>query len=60
MKLVFIINSLGGGGAERVLQTLSTYFAKQNHEIYIILLEKDSNQYQLHENINIEELKCHF
>lgn len=57
MKLVFIINSLGGGGAERILQTLTTKLVEKNYEIFIVLLEKGSSKYLIHKDVKIITLK---
>jgi len=57
MKIAFIINSLKGGGAERVLQILSAYLAKGGYDIHIILLEKEKLAYDIDERINIITLK---
>jgi len=56
MKIAFIINSLSGGGAERVIQTLSNYLVKEN-EIFLILLEDTQQKYNLDENIKVIILK---
>ena len=60
MKFVFIINSLGGGGAERVLQTLTSKLIELKHEVTVILLEKDNNPYLLDPNVKIIILKSSF
>jgi len=57
MKIAFIINSLGGGGAERVVTTLSNYLIQNGYEITIILLEKDIIQYDLDKRVNLVVLK---
>ena len=57
MKIAFIINSLAGGGAERVVSTLSNYLVEHGHQITIILLEKNEIQYDLDKKIKIIVLK---
>ena len=57
MKIAFIINSLGGGGAERVLQTLSNYLVNHEHDITIIVLEQEKPYYILDEKIKIVTLR---
>jgi N-acetylgalactosamine-N,N'-diacetylbacillosaminyl-diphospho-undecaprenol 4-alpha-N-acetylgalactosaminyltransferase len=54
MKLAFIINSLAGGGAERVLSTLLNKLIEK-HECYLILLEPDIS-YKLNSRIKIINL----
>ena len=39
MKFLFVINNLGGGGAERIVITLADGLLKRGHEVEIILLE---------------------
>jgi len=50
MKIVFIISSLGSGGAERVLTTLANYFS-QNHEVIILTLSNEDSFYPLNKNV---------
>ncbi|MDY3199999.1 MAG: glycosyltransferase [Arcobacter sp.] len=57
MKIAFIINSLSGGGAERVIQTLSNSLIKKGYEIHIILLNNEKQVYELHANIKVYTLK---
>lgn len=57
MKIAFIINSLGGGGAERVLQTLSNYLVNHGHDITVILLQQKKIHYTLDEKVKIATLK---
>ena len=37
-KILFHINSLGKGGAERVVSVLSRYFAQDGYEVVIVTL----------------------
>jgi len=55
MKIVFIISSLGSGGAERVLINLANYFSK-NYEIYIITFSTEKPFYELNKNIKLVQL----
>ena len=36
MKIDFVIGSMKGGGAERVVSILANYFAENGHEVRII------------------------
>lgn len=47
MKIVFHINSLGRGGAERVVSILSQYFAENNHEVIVTTLWEEEEEYDL-------------
>lgn len=58
MKLDFIISSLGGGGAERVLTLMVNSLAKNpNHEISVITLFNTKDNYELDSKINRVRLK---
>lgn len=54
-KICFIIYSLGNGGAERVLSTLSNYFVKTN-EVTIVTFKNDTPYYELDENIVVKSI----
>ena len=36
MKVDFLISSLGGGGAERVMVLLANYFVEKGHDVSLI------------------------
>jgi len=55
LKILFIITSLGSGGAERVMSLLSNQFIKEN-EVFILTLSKDKIFYQIDENVQIKQL----
>ena len=58
MKILFLINSLTGGGAERVVQTLANYFnASDDYEIVVVVLETLKDAYVLDSNIKKRVLK---
>lgn len=45
-KLLFIITSLGTGGAERIVSYLCNYFAdNSNNEVHLLLLRNEGNTY---------------
>lgn len=54
-KIVFVIDSMGKGGAERVMSILANHFSNQN-EIYIVTLINDKVDYQLNDSIKIIKL----
>lgn len=56
IKLHFVINSLQGGGAERVLSSLATFFYKQGHDISIICLNYARPAYEIPEGIKVKYL----
>ena len=46
-KILFHINSLGKGGAERVVSVLSRYFAQDGYEVVIVTLWRAGEEYAL-------------
>jgi glycosyltransferase involved in cell wall biosynthesis len=45
MRLLILINSMGGGGAERVTATLANYWAAQGWEVNIVTLASQSDDF---------------
>lgn len=53
-RYLFVINSLGGGGAERVVTELSNYISNVKHDkVIIYLLESDIVAYKLDPNVEV-------
>lgn len=50
MKIDFVIGSMVGGGAERVVSILANYFAENGHEVRIITF-KNGDAYTYHPSI---------
>lgn len=50
-KLLFHINSMGKGGAERVVSVLSAYFAKDGYETIVVTLWHADEEYELAEGV---------
>lgn len=50
-KILFHINSLGKGGAERVLTVLARYFAQDGHEVLIATLWRAENEYEIPDKV---------
>ncbi|MEB3150210.1 MAG: glycosyltransferase family 4 protein [Sphaerospermopsis sp.] len=57
-KLILVISSLGGGGAERVMSDMANYWATKGWHITLVTLngprETDTDKYSLHPSINRE------
>lgn len=53
MKIIFAIDGLQKGGAQRVFSNLIEYMSKQNNEIYLILLNKTKIEYQINKKVKI-------
>ena len=51
MRIMFYINSLGAGGAQRVMSNLANYFAKNNDDIIFVTDHKTEEKYFLDEKI---------
>ncbi len=51
MKMLFYINTLSHGGAERVFSNLANNFAEAKHEVYFLTSFRCDNEYQLYESI---------
>lgn len=50
MKIVFVIDHFGNGGAERVVSVLSDSMVKSNHEV-IVVVSKDDKNYEVNQKI---------
>lgn len=53
MKINFLISSLSGGGAEKVLTTLAKEFANDGNDVAILSLEKRPQFYQVDKKVKI-------
>ena len=52
MKIAFVINSLEGGGAERVVSQLACYWAVNGHDVVIVTLSGDGgSDYPIHDSV---------
>ena len=59
-KIFFVINSLGGGGAERVMVTLLNHSAgvRGDHGIQLVLLDREDVAYEPPSSIRVHQLDC--
>lgn len=59
MRITFVISSLGGGGAERVVSNMARYWADKNWEITILTLFQGRRPvcYDLHPNVVHRDLR---
>lgn len=53
MKIMFVIPSLGSGGAERVVSLLANSFCRSQHSIVIVLVANDNIDYAVSEQVKI-------
>lgn len=56
MKIFLVIPTLKQGGAERVMAELANEFAKQNHEVHLILLVSSEDFYSIDNSVTIHRL----
>lgn len=52
-RIVFLIGSMGRGGAERVISSIANNYAKKGCKVDIIMLLNNRCDYELNENINL-------
>lgn len=52
-EILFIISSLGTGGAERVLSELANFFCTKDIKVHILLLSKDYINYEIDESVDV-------
>jgi len=55
-KLCFVISSLEGGGAERVVSNLANHFSNKNFNVTLVCLNKAEARYTLSPNVKLIEL----
>lgn len=55
MKIVFVCDTMGSGGAERVISTLSNEFVRLNHDVTIIMASHHLKEsfYQLSDDVKL-------
>ena len=60
MKILFVCDTMGSGGAERVIATLSNCFTGAGHDVSILMLSNDADGcfYALDERIRLSTLGC--
>lgn len=51
MKISFIIGTMSGGGAERVISVLANWFSKKGYDTSVIAIIEDNISYELDPNI---------
>lgn len=52
-KIMFVCQSLGSGGAERVVSVLSDTLAESEYEIYILALNSTARAYEVDERVHV-------
>ena len=58
MKIVVLISSLQGGGAERVAATLANQFSRMGNEVTIWLFHSEEQAYQLEKTVSVRVLQA--
>jgi glycosyltransferase involved in cell wall biosynthesis len=57
LKIVFVINDLSGGGAEKLLQLIASFLADRGHEVSVVTLQTGNDAYDLAKSIQKLTLK---
>lgn len=57
-KIVFVIPSLGSGGAERVVSTLASELSKRDYETAVMMIANDHLNYPLSDKVERIHLNC--
>lgn len=57
-KILFVMNSLGGGGAERVSSILVNWLSQRGYQIRIVALSTGKSRYELRDEIETREAKA--
>lgn len=52
-KVIFVTNSLSGGGAERVMSIISNHLCNNNYTVKIILLQKKDIAYDFNDKVEL-------
>lgn len=55
-KLLFVIRSLSGGGAERVISNLANHFSTMGYKVTLVCLDEGEIKYALAPEVNLESL----
>lgn len=53
MKIAFVVGSLSGGGAERVVSELASMLAEKKNEVYVLLIASIKNTYHLSDKVSV-------
>ena len=56
LNIAFIVGSLNGGGAERVISEMANYWAKEGKNVSILALKREKPFYSLHPEVQYIEL----
>ena len=51
MRLLFYMNSLCGGGAERVLANLANQFCQHGYDVCVVTTYRNSDDYELNDRV---------
>jgi glycosyltransferase involved in cell wall biosynthesis len=55
-KIMFVIRSLSGGGAERVMSNLANHFSSMGYKVTLVCLDEQEMRYQLAPEITVKSL----
>lgn len=55
MRILFVLPTLGTGGAERVATILANYFSKNNEVEFFVMEKSDDKRYTIDNKVKIRE-----
>ncbi|ELH3005944.1 TPA: glycosyltransferase [Vibrio vulnificus] len=59
MNIFLLINSMEGGGAERVVSLLANYYVNEDYNVWVFTLDKGDDAYYLDKRIKRVDLGCY-
>lgn len=51
-RIVFLCHGAGNGGAERVITTLASEFAKRKYQVLMVTTNEDKNDYEMYQDVS--------
>ena len=57
-KIIFVLPTLQGGGAEKVVSSIALKLNKKKYDIQIIVFDLTAQKYLKNQNIKIHNLRC--
>lgn len=59
-RIVFVINSLGSGGAERVLMTVLAHTPREQYDVHLVLLDRETEHRTPPAFVTLHRLDCSY
>ena len=58
MRIMFVVGSLSGGGAERVVSVLASKMAAESNDIYCALIASNTCDFQISNKVSVIDCSC--